>query len=133
MRVTRMSYVRFKHVFTFLMLLSGVSAFCVPPRFLQARVPEVGVLFAPVSWPSGAIGAWAHDKIAPELSPDQRAAEAVKRENQVLKNEVSSLRERLAAFQKLEEYRKLIGDIRPYCTPYRVIGSDSGSRASLML
>ncbi|HWE04760.1 MAG TPA: rod shape-determining protein MreC [Tepidisphaeraceae bacterium] len=128
-----MSYLKLKHVFVVLMVLAGLSAFLVPTRYLQGSVPEVGVLFAPVSWPSGAIAAWAHDKIAPELSPDQRAGETVKRENQILKNEVSGLRERLLAFQKLEEYRRLIGDIRPFCTPYRVIGADSGARASLII
>jgi rod shape-determining protein MreC len=128
-----MSYLKYKHVFTVLMVLAGTSAFVAPPELLQARVPEVGVLFAPVSWPTGVIGRWAHDKISPELSADQRSSEVVKRENEILKNEVSGLTERLLAFQKLEEYRKLIGDIRPFCTPYRVIGSDSGARASLMI
>lgn len=130
--MTRMSYLKFKHVFAGLMGLSAGTAFLIPSRFVLARKPGVEILFAPVARPSGSLARWAHNRFAPELSRDQREAEIVRRENEDLKNEVSSLSNRLAELQRINEDRNQI-DIRKLCTPYAVLGGDTGSRSSLAI
>ena len=128
-----MSYLKFKHLFAALMAIAAIMAFVVPQRVVQARVPGLELLFVPMSWPSASISRWAHDRIAPAANPDQRAADVVKRENQDLKNQLSAMHELLAKIQRLEEYRKEIGDIRPLCTPCAVVAGDSGTRQTLAI
>ena len=115
------------------MIASGICAFIIPPSYLQNRLPGIDLFFAPVSAPAGAVAGWARGKIAPELSIDQRNAEAVKRENEELRNELATLSFRLSEIQKLEEYANEIGSIRPYCSMFNVAGSDAGPRATLSI
>ena len=128
-----MSYLKFQHVFAGLMAVSGITAFVLPAQSVQMRVPGIEALFAPVSWPSGAIARWIHGKFALELSEDARSAELVKRENLELKNELANLYVRLDKIRQQEDYRREIGNIRPLCTPYSVLGTDSGPRATLLI
>jgi cell shape-determining protein MreC len=125
---------RFKHVFVGLMSASAITAFAVPSRYVTARVPSVEILFAPVARSAGALAGWAHRRLAPELSADQRAAETVKRENEALKDEIASLSVRFTELQQLEDTRGKVGvGMRELCTPYAVIGSDTGTRSSLAI
>lgn len=126
-----MSRIRFKHVFAGLMIISATTAFFVPPGMVSSRRPAVELLFAPVSIPSGALGKWAHDKFAPELTTVQQTVQDQAREIEELKNDLTSLRIRMSEIAQLEEYSNEIGDIRPLCTRYDVIGSDSGPRSTL--
>jgi len=115
------------------MTLSAVSAFVIPPRFIQPNTPAVEALFAPVARPAGAIARWAHDKFAPEVNSDPRDANSVKQENQELRDEVSSLTVQLAEVKAAEGERIKIGAIRRLCTAYAVVGADSGARESLAI
>ncbi|HET6251212.1 MAG TPA: rod shape-determining protein MreC, partial [Tepidisphaeraceae bacterium] len=127
-----MSFFKLKHLFAGFMTLSAVTAFTLPQRILQGHVPAVDALFVPVARPSGAIARWAHNSFAaPELSMDTRDADVVRRENERLKNEVSTLSTRVEALEEAEYHRRLVGPIRDYCTPFAVASTDSGTRASL--
>lgn len=128
-----MAYLKFQHVFGGLMALSAVTAFVIPSRFIQPNAPAVEVLFAPVARPAGAISRWARDKFAPPLSTDRRADNQVKIENQVLRDEVSSLSMQLTELKAAEGERIKIGAIRRLCTPYAVVGVDAGARESLAI
>ncbi len=71
-------------------------------------------------------------RIAPELSADQRAVEEIKRENQQLRDEISSLTDRYAELKRKNDERDEI-DIRKLCTPFPVEGADLRARQSLAI
>ncbi|MDB5305621.1 MAG: rod shape-determining protein MreC [Phycisphaerales bacterium] len=127
-----MSYLKFQHVFFGLMGMSAITAFAIPSRVMSSVQPGVGALFAPVARPVGGIARWAHDRIAPEISPDQRASQDVKKDNQALRTEVANLTVRLQELQQREGERGQVR-LRALCTPFAVIGPDTGTRESLNL
>src|SRR5580704_11337979 len=98
-----MSYITLKHVFLGLMGISGITAFVVPARFVQAHVPNIEIFFSPVSRPSGAIAGWAHNRFSPERSSDTRAADVLTQENAALKNDVANLRVQLDDLKRIAE------------------------------
>lgn len=115
------------------MVLAGITTFVAPTRWTEGRLPSPALFFAPISAPARAIAAWAHSRVARDLSADQRSAQALARENEELKSDLTSLRVRLDQFARLEEYANEVGDIRPYCTRYSVVGADAGPRATLAI
>ena len=50
----------------------------------------------------------------------------------MLRDEVSNLATRVAELDRINKERNLI-DVRDLCTPYPVIGSDTGARSSLAI
>src|SRR6185437_8986870 len=54
-------------------------------------------------------------------------------ENEALKNDVANLRVQVDDLKRIAEDHARYGDIRALCTPYFVIGSDSGARSSLAI
>jgi cell shape-determining protein MreC len=128
-----MSYLKFQHVFFGLMGMSAITAFAIPSRLVNGVQPGVEALFAPIARPVGGVARWAHDRISPEISPDQRLSQDVKKENQALRNEVASLTVRLTDLQQKEGKRAELGTIRARCSPFPVVGPDTGTRESLNL
>ena len=114
---------RFNEVFVSLLLLSAVSAFVLPSR-LTDPFRNVQKLFAPVSWPAGAVASSVRQRVAPPRRDDDRDVEDVKVENDRLRTLVLSLQGQLEEMQRINEEREQLGDVRPMCTRFRVVGSD---------
>jgi hypothetical protein len=134
-----MSFLRFNHVFSGLMLLALCSAFVVPERVSSAGRAQVQGLFAPVARPVRLIASWLHDRlIRPDsldsASPDQpRNLQQLRDENDTLKQLTASLSLQLQGLQELNADRSKLGAVRAFCTPFDVFGQDSGTRDSLNL
>src|SRR3954447_20595422 len=90
-----MPRVRFRHVFFFLMLLSVLGAFAIPPARTQRVKPNVQALLLPVSWPARGVGQWLAGRRGDEAWNDRRDADVVKAENAELRATVFNLTERL--------------------------------------
>jgi cell shape-determining protein MreC len=122
---------RFKEVFFALLLLSFVSAFFLPAGITNpAR--NVQALFYPVARPARAIGSAFNDRFSPPPAHDRAVAD-VKAENEQLRLMLSQLTAELHQLQQVNADRQLVGDLRQYCTPVRVVGNDPGRRQSLGL
>jgi cell shape-determining protein MreC len=128
-----MSQIKFNHVFTFLLALSALSAFVIPPRFTNKAHPQVQSIFAPVSGPARRAGAWLHGKFNQRESPDRRNAEDVKAENQTLRGQVIRLTAQLEFERKRNAQWATLGDLRDQCVAVEVAGADAGPRESLAL
>jgi cell shape-determining protein MreC len=123
--------VRFSQVFAFLIALSLLSVFVLPAKYTNP-VRSIQALFAPVSRPSRAIAWRVRDRLAPPQR-DVREAAVVKDENERLKTEVMNLTGQLEELRRIDQDRNRLGDIRQYCTPFPVVGSDPGQRDSLSI
>jgi len=123
--------VRFKEVFFALLVLSFLGAFFLPAGITNPARNIQG-LFYPVARPARAIGATLSDRFAPPAK-DDRAVADVRAENEQLRLMVSQLTSELHELQRINADRQLVGDLRQYCTPVRVVGSDPGRRQSLSL
>jgi cell shape-determining protein MreC len=134
-----MSYLRFNHVFGFLMVLALVSAFLLPSRVSSAPRSMVQNLFAPVARPARAITLWAHDRISPpqvkdEASPEHpRNVAEVRTENDRLRQANAYLQAQLQELKEINADRARLGDLRALCTPFAVFAADAGVRESLLL
>ncbi|MEO6437093.1 MAG: rod shape-determining protein MreC [Tepidisphaeraceae bacterium] len=122
---------RFNQIFVLLLLLSFISAFFLPAGITN-RARNLQALFYPIARPARAIGGAFSDRFTPPAK-DDRAVTDVRAENEQLRLMVSSLTAELHGFQRLNADRQLIGDLRAYCTPVRVVGGDPGKRQSLSL
>jgi cell shape-determining protein MreC len=122
---------RFSQVYVFLLALSLLSVFVLPPKYTNP-VRSIQGLFAPVARPARAIGWRVRHRLAPPRD-DARNALDVRAENERLKAQVVNLTGQLEALQRIDQDRNRLGDIRPYCTPSPVIGSDAGLRDSLAI
>jgi hypothetical protein len=126
---------RFNHLFTFLMLLSFLGAFVIPPAYSQRFKPNVQSLFVPVSWPAGGLGRWISGRFGDDGAPvDRRAIADVRAENAALRTELSNLTARL----KTELDRTASRGAFPIALVERgvfvsVAGGDAGTRQTLQL
>ena len=130
MLLTRMS-LRFHQVFVLLLALAFVSAFFLPQR-LTDRLRGVQALFAPVSRPTRAVASSLHERFA-QQHRDTRDVTDVKLENERLRTMVMSLSGQLEELKRIANDLDRLGDIRPLCTRFKVIGDDIGARDSLLL
>ena len=128
-----MSRIKFQHVFVGLMFLSLLSAFAIPPKYTTKVQPQVQGLFAPVARPTRAVAGWAQERLFPEKSTDQRAAEDVRDENDSLRKEVAYLQRQLDLLQERSAERDRLGPIGARCDRFHVVGSDGGTRESLSI
>ena len=133
-----MSNQRFSLVFTGLILISAICAFIVPSGYSNVVRGRVDGLFAPVAWPVRRIAqsvSWRLNPPGQEKREDDfpQAPAAARAEIEQLRGEVASLTVQLAEMQRINNERNLIGDIRRYCTAFRVFGGDQGGRDMLML
>jgi hypothetical protein len=134
-----MFHLRFNHVFFGLMLLSFLSAYVFSPRVTDRPRAHVQNIFAPVAKPANAIGGWIHRKISPPQVRDDgspahpRSEVEVLQENQRLRIQIANQQAIITQFQEREADRAKLGDLRDLCTPFSVIGGDSGMRDSLMI
>src|SRR5215217_2095917 len=127
-----MAVVRFNQVFVGLLLLSALSAFLIPARYTD-RFRNVQKLFAPVAVPARSIGAAVRNRVAPKDLEDKRAVDDVKVENERLRASVLNLEGQLEEMRRVNAERERVGDLRPMCTPFKVVGSDPSQRESLPL
>jgi cell shape-determining protein MreC len=118
-----MAVVRFNQVFVLLLLLSALSAFLIPARYTD-RFRNVQKLFAPVSVPARSLGVAVRDRVAPKDLDDKRAVDDVKLENERLRVAVLNLEGQLDEMRKVNDERQRVGDLRPMCTPFKVVGND---------
>lgn len=133
-----MSHFRFNHVFIGLMLLAGLIAFAVPPRFGDLPRRKVDVLFAPVTVPlrhlaiavSGQIRG--RGDIAGSFDASSVPADA-QAEIERLRTTVASLSVQIAELKQLNASRELAGEVNKHAAPFTVMGGDGGARQSLTL
>lgn len=138
---TRMSNLRFNHVFTVLMLLSLVSAFFFPPEATNPGRAHLQGLFSPISRPARGIAGVVYrrfhrDAVVDDGSPDSpRPAQTVLEENRQLRERLALLSLKFDQLNQLNADRQLVGDdLRPLCKPATVTGADSsGVRETLAL
>lgn len=128
-----MSHIKFNHVFAFLLVLSFLSAFVIPPEYTDKALPQVQSIFAPVSAPARRVGAWVHGRVSPPESKDRRRAEDVKAENQRLRAQVIELTEQIDLERKRNAQWETLRSLKDQCVPVEVAGADSGTRDSLAL
>src|SRR5262245_51396036 len=97
-----MSYLRFHHVFAFLMAVSLLCTF-IAPRIHVRPQANVQALFSPVSAPARRIAAWAHDKLTKsevkdDASPEHpRSVADVRKENLDLRVALANVTAQLQA------------------------------------
>src|SRR6266550_4178466 len=127
-----MFQLRFNQVFVALLGLSFLSAFVLPARYTNP-VRNLQGLFAPVARPARAVGYALHSRFAAPVKMDDRNAADVKEENLQLRAQLASLSGQLDELKRINAERQRLGDLRPLCTPFPVIGSDPATRDSLVL
>src|SRR4051812_8905853 len=113
---TRMSSIRFNHVFAALLLLSVLSAFVIPERYTVRLQPQVQSLFYPVARPVGALAGWIAGRAAKDEKKDTRDPQAVINENQELRQELAATFTALEELKRRNEERDRVGPIREFCT-----------------
>lgn len=125
---------RFNQVFVALLGASFLGAFFLPAH-LTDPARNVQKLFAPVSWPARKIASAVRNRVAPpEQIRDDRKADDVKAENERLTAMLLSVSGQLEEMRRINEERAELGDVRPMCTRFRVVGGDpSLSRDSLSI
>jgi hypothetical protein len=127
-----MSFIKFNHVFAFLLAVGTLTAFVIPDN-ASRRVPSVQGLFAPVSLPMRRLGAWANERLAPRDLTDRRAAQEVRDENLRLATAVDYLQKQLDVERQRNADWEQLGDLRQRCVRVTVVGADAGPRDSLLL
>jgi cell shape-determining protein MreC len=134
-----MSQIKFGHVFFALMALSFLSAFFISPAITDKGRSQIQNIFVPVSYPARRFGAALHDRFAKAPprdngSPNQpRSSDELIAENTRLRVLVDNLSGQVKYLSTLEGERAAFGEIRKFCTPFRVVGGDSGPADSLMI
>ena len=128
-----MSSIKFNHVFAGLLVLSGLSAFVIPPQYTTRAMPQLQSVFALVSVPARHVGQWAHDRVARRESRDQRDVEEVKEENALLRRQLVIAEAQLDLEQKRNAQWSRLGSLKDRCVPVEGAGADAGPRDSLAL
>lgn len=127
-----MSFLRFNHVFAFLMLLSLISAFVIPQRTTDRIAAHFRTFFAPVAWPLHRISTSIHYRFNDPYEEDQRPEIDVRAENALLRTELARMAKQLEDLEALNADRELLGSLRPFAKPLAVVGTD-GNRDALIL
>ena len=130
---TRMSYLKVQHVFFTLMALAALVAFVVPSEFASRHVPQLQIVFAPVSRPVAGIASWVSNRVSPPGLDDRRAAADIRQENQQLRSEVNRLQLQVVDMARRNAELAKLGNIKDLCSLVKVIGADSGARESLLI
>jgi rod shape-determining protein MreC len=134
-----MSYLRFNHVFFTLMLLALLSAFVFSPKATDRIKGRVSNIFAPVAWPTNQIAGWSKQKFFGKHLRDDGAPRSPRKEvelldeNMQLRIALANLKGQLDRMAEDKAQRDSIGDAKQFCTPFSVMGPDSGGRETLML
>lgn len=133
-----MPFIRFNQIFWLLMALAFTSAFILP-RFSATQnigtkaSAQVRGIFAPISFPLHRLGTWTYSALFADAVADHRPDDQLRSENDYLRTELVRLTRQLEELLALNSDRELLGDLRAYCTPMAVVGSDSGNRQTLVL
>ncbi len=127
-----MSFVRFNHVFAFLMLLSLISAFVVPQRTTDKIAAHFRTLFAPVAWPLHRIASSIYYRMADPYAADTRDEVDIRVENAYLRTELVRMARQLEALVELNNYLDQLKHLRHYSQPLEVVGSDSNRDALIL-
>jgi cell shape-determining protein MreC len=120
------------------MLLSALSAFVLPIRLGHGLLSShLQNIFAPVAAPMRYAAFSLHRHYFPD-APDRdgpggkpRSDDDLRKENQLLRQSVTSLTAQLDALKQINADRDLLGRARELCTPFAVMGADSSNRESL--
>lgn len=128
-----MSFIRFNHVFFFLMALATLSAFVLPSNFAETGRAQVQGVFYPVSRPTRRMASWVYRHFFNDDVVDARGDASIREENDQLRQQIASLWYQLDALKTLNADRQSLGALRPLCTPEEVIGDDSGPEDALLL
>lgn len=121
------------------MLLSFLSGFIISPRISSRAQASVQNIFSPVARPVGAIAHWTHDRFSHDAVRDLGSPGATRTsaelivENNRLRIRLASIQGQLERLRERDAEREKLGDVRDLCSPFNVIGADSGPRDSLML
>jgi cell shape-determining protein MreC len=134
-----MSFLKFHHVFSGLMLLALLSALVIPQDLNNVARAQVQALFAPVARPVRAIAAAVHRRVVPQdiadrASPSKPRSDAeLRRENDQLRQQLAALTVQNERLEQQESQRSAMGDLRRFCTPVAVLGGDSSQGDLLLL
>jgi len=134
-----MRWVTFNRLYAALLLVALASALGVPKPFPPQLRAQLQRLFAPVS---GAVYALAHSLDQrlrpaprdPESSPGgPRSYQQVTEENTALRLHIAHLTEQLHQLQQINADRAVLGSLREFSRPMRVVGADPGGRKSISI
>src|SRR5262245_18265642 len=102
-----MSFLKFNHVFSALMLLAFLCAFFIPQNLTSTARAQVQHVFAPIARPIRVLASWTHDRVAREKNIDlasphhPRNVEQLRQENDQLRQLVASLTGQLEYLKEL--------------------------------
>ena len=129
-----MSAIRFNYVFAVLLVLAAVAAFVIPERYTTKAQPQVQGLFMPVASPVRTAAGWAHQRLAKPEPKDVRDHRTLAAENDQLRHLNATLQHKLEDLIRINTDREDLGrNLRDFCTPVKVVGTDAGVRQSLQL
>jgi cell shape-determining protein MreC len=131
-RQTRMSGIRFNHVWVGLVLLAFASAFFIPQKYTN-KIRNVQGLFAPVASPTRKLALAIDRKIAKPETHDTRQLADIRAENEHLRTTLMGLNGQLDELKRINAERSKVGPLRDVSTPVKVVGSDTGTSESLSL
>ncbi len=128
---------RFNRVFWLLMAMGITSALVLPTAGDRFK-GKLDILFVPVSAPVRGITMALHDHLfsRPAARDDQgntQTLDQLKIENEALRNNVSNLKVELDDIYKRVAETDKMGNLAPFCEPFKVSGGDSGEHQSLLI
>jgi cell shape-determining protein MreC len=123
----------FNHVFFFLMTMSFIGSFVLPPRFADLGRVQLEVLFIPISRPTYHLANYFRGRVVTPPVTDNRDAEDVKDENFELRKKVNLLNVQIEQLQAQLGERQSLGDLQSLCDRFVIAGADSGTREGLFL
>jgi cell shape-determining protein MreC len=128
-----MSFIRFNHVFAFLMIGSVITGFVLPPRFTESTRGQLQGVFYPVARPARRLAFFVYSHFVHDDVADARPDATIRQENDQLRQEVANLSYQLTQLQELNRDRASLGKLRQLCTAVPVIGDDTGLQDALLL
>lgn len=126
-----MSPIKFNTLFYFLMAVAALSAFVIPQQYTDKVEPQIQGLFYPVAGTARWAGSAVERRLGDAKPADPRTDASIRRENDRLLLENARLTFDLDELRKKDVEREKLGDVRRFCTPVKVVGSDAGNRESL--
>lgn len=121
-----------------LIAAATLSAFSLGKAAPDLRA-QLGVLFAPVSRPTRAIGLWAKSQLSPTpptdvLSPDHpRSADELRQQNAILIAQVQNLQAQLDDLKRLSAAYRQLGALQQLVEPAAVLGGPTTNRQTLTI
>ena len=126
---------RLQNLFFGLMVTAFVVTFLLPARLSGKFRPQTGILFYPVSRSSASAARMlvGRTQLVSPTADDHRSDENLRRENEVLRAELTRLQSVLNESSRRDNELAQLGDLSRDCVYAQVAGADTGSRDSITL